>query len=147
MQHFENINKVGPDLPDDERERWIAEVKFFKAFYHYYLLRMYGPIPLIKENLPISAGIDEVKVYREPFDDCVDYIVELLDEAIEVLPLNIINIATEMGKNKQTHCRHIESRGSRDGCKPLFNGNEDYSTFTDNRGIKLLVNRQIRQNG
>src|SRR5690554_2449937 len=95
---LENINKVGADLYDDDRERWIAEVKFFKAFYHFYLLRMYGPIPLIKENLPISAETDEVKVYREPFDDCVNYIVGLLDESIEVLPLNIVNIATDMGR-------------------------------------------------
>lgn len=135
---MENINKVGPDLPDDERELWIAEVKFFKAFYHYYLLRMYGPIPLIKENLPISAGIDEVKVYREPFDDCVDYIVELLDEAIEVLPLNIINIATEMGRINKPIAATLKAEVLVMAASPLFNGNEDYSAFTDNRGIKLF---------
>ncbi|MDR3246984.1 MAG: RagB/SusD family nutrient uptake outer membrane protein, partial [Prevotellaceae bacterium] len=43
------------DLTDDERDRWIAEVKFLKAFYHFWLFRMYGPIPLIKESLSISS--------------------------------------------------------------------------------------------
>ena len=29
---FENIDNVGPDLPDYERERWIAEVTFSRLF-------------------------------------------------------------------------------------------------------------------
>lgn len=135
---LENIDKVGPDLPDYERERWIAEVTFFKAFYHYYLLRMYGPIPLIKENLPIASGIDEVKAYREPFDDCVEYIVELLDEAMEVLPLNITNIATEMGRITRPIAATLKAEVLVMAASPLFNGNDDYSTLVDNRGIKLF---------
>ena len=95
---LENIHKVGPDLSDGEKELWSAEVKFLKAFYHFYLLRMYGPIPLVKENLPVFSSSDEVRVYREPFEDCVDYIVQLLDEAAEFLPLTIQNMTQEMGR-------------------------------------------------
>src|SRR5690606_9785115 len=47
---LENIGKV-PDMDQSEKDRWIAEVKFLKAYYHFYLIRMYGPIPLIRENL------------------------------------------------------------------------------------------------
>ena len=135
---FENIDNVGPDLPDDERERWIAEVTFFKAYYHYYLLRMYGPIPLVKENLPIATGIDGVKVYRDPFDECVDYIVELLDQSIEVLPLNVINIASELGRITKPIASTLKAEVLTMAASPLFNGNEDYSTLVDNRGIKLF---------
>ncbi len=77
---LENVDKV-PDLNEYERERWKAEVIFLKAYYHFYLFRMYGPIPLTKENLPISASPEEVKVYREPVDSCINYIVSLLDQA------------------------------------------------------------------
>src|SRR5699024_11061294 len=49
---LENIDKV-PDMEQYEKDRWTAEVKFLKAYYHFYLIRMYGPIPLKKENLPI----------------------------------------------------------------------------------------------
>src|SRR5690606_33991599 len=79
---LENVDKV-PDLSNEEKKRWIAEVKFLKAYYHFYLFRMYGPIPLIKENLPVSAGIEEVQIPRAPADECVDYIVSLLDEAAD----------------------------------------------------------------
>src|SRR5690554_5305189 len=85
---LENVDKV-PDLPDWEKTLWRSEVLFLKAYYHFYLVRMYGPIPLIRENLPIDAGVDEVKVYRDPIDDCFNYIEELLDEAIPGLPLII----------------------------------------------------------
>src|SRR5215213_7405637 len=39
---LENIGKV-PDISEPERKQWIAEVKTLKAYYHFYLLRMYGP--------------------------------------------------------------------------------------------------------
>src|SRR5687767_2609787 len=39
---LDNIGRV-LDLDDYERNRWIDEVKFLKAYYHFYLLRMYGP--------------------------------------------------------------------------------------------------------
>ena len=76
-----NIHKV-LDLDDYEKKRWIAEVKFLKAFQHFYLLQMYGPIPIIRESLPISASSEEVAVYRDPVDDVVNYIVELINEEI-----------------------------------------------------------------
>src|SRR5690554_601595 len=43
---LENIEKV-LDMSDNERDLWIAEVKFLKAYYHFFLLRMYGPIPIV----------------------------------------------------------------------------------------------------
>ena len=33
------------DIPEYERKRWIAEVKFLKAYYHYWLVSLYGPAP------------------------------------------------------------------------------------------------------
>ena len=78
---LENADNVGPQLAGAEKEQWKAEAKFLKAYYHYYLMRMYGPSPLIKENLSIEATTEEVKVYRDPLDECVDYVVQLIDEA------------------------------------------------------------------
>ena len=81
---LENIGKV-KDMNDSEKNRWIAEVKFLKAYYHFYLLRLYGPIPLVRQNLPISSTPEETQVYREPVDSCFNYIVSLLDEAVCVV--------------------------------------------------------------
>ncbi len=32
-------------MDDYEKVRWAAEVKFLKAYYHYFPVRMHGPIP------------------------------------------------------------------------------------------------------
>lgn len=55
LENIEDMSKVA-DLTADKRARWIAEAKFLKAYYHYYLLRMYGPIPIVDRNLPVSAS-------------------------------------------------------------------------------------------
>src|SRR5690606_18091715 len=107
---LERMNGDIPGLQEYEKKRWVAEVKFLKAYYHYWLLRMYGPIPLIKENLPISAGVAEVQIYREPVDDCFDYIVSLLNEAVPDLPLIIDNEATENGRATQPMALAIKAK-------------------------------------
>src|SRR3546814_12858270 len=89
-------------MDDMEKDRWKAEAKFLKAYYHFWLLRLYGPIPVIRENIPISAGPEDVKVVREPVDAVVDYIVQLLDEAAPALPAVIDDRLTE--QNGRASC-------------------------------------------
>lgn len=47
-----------------EKDRWAAEVRFLKVYYHYWLIRMYGPIPIMDRNIPVNASEDEVKFFR-----------------------------------------------------------------------------------
>lgn len=125
---LEKIHEV-PGMLQQEQERWIAEVKFLKAYYHYWLLRMYGPIPLIRTNLPVSASIEEVQVQREPVDDCFDYIVSLLNEAIFDLPLKLQNETTETGRATKAVALAIKAKILVEAASPLFNGNTDYASF------------------
>lgn len=135
---LENVDKV-TDLPSYERDRWIAEVKFLKAYYHFYLFRMYGPIPIMDVNLPVSATPEEVKVYREPVDDVVNYIVNLLDEAAAGLPSNDDLVeGTEAGRAYNLVAKAMKARVLAYAASPLFNGNADYASLIDNRGIQLF---------
>ena len=135
---LENVDRVGADLPNWEKIQWKAEVKFLKAYYHYYLLRMYGAIPLIRQNLPSSAGIDEVRAYREPFDECVDYIVELIDEAAPDLPPSIFDRNTELGRITRCIALSVKAELLVMAASPLFNGNPDLADCEDNRGKRLF---------
>jgi starch-binding outer membrane protein, SusD/RagB family len=134
---LENIDKP-VDLTAPEKKRWIAEVKFLKAYYHYHLFRMYGPIPLIKENLPISASEDEVKVRREPVDAVVAYIVQLLDEATPDLPVKIDNQVKEMGRITSVIAMSVKAEVLVTAASPLFNGNPDYAGYAGNDGVELF---------
>lgn len=134
---LENIGKV-PDMDETERRRWISEVLFLKAYYHYYLVRMYGPIPLIKENLPISAGVDEVKVMRSPVDSCFHYITSLIDSAYQNLPLTIDNPQDELGRITQTIALAFKAKVLVVAASPLFNGNADQATLKNPDGTALF---------
>lgn len=136
---LENIDKVR-DLDELEKVRWKAEAKFLKAYYHFYLLQLYGPIPIVRENIPVSATSEEVMVYREPVDEVVNYIVELLEEAAPDLPLVIEKQVSELGRITQPICLAIKAKVLVTAASPLFNGNRDYATLVDQRG-KVLFNQ------
>ncbi len=134
---LDNIHKV-PDIQEHERKRWIAEVKTLKAYYHFWLLRMYGPIPIVKESLPISANVEEVRVKRQPVDEVAAYIVQLLDEAKADLPLIITNQREELGRMTQPIALAIRAYILMLNASPLFNGNSDYAGFGHHAGQALF---------
>lgn len=134
---LENIHGVR-DMPQFEKERWAAEVKFLKAYYHFYLFKLYGPIPIVRKNIPISASPEEVAVYRLPVDSVVNYIVELIDEATPDLPMTIVNAASEMGRVTKPVALAMKAKVLVTAASPLYNGNTDYAKMRDNRGVQLF---------
>lgn len=145
---LENVDKV-KDLEPYMKDRWIAEVKFLKAYFHWYLFRMYGPIPVVDKNLPISATPDEVKVSRQPVDSVVNYIVNLLDQAAAGpgsvgLPEKILDLSTELGRITKPIALAIKARVLVTAASPLFNGNRDFGTLRNPDG-KALFNSTYDQ--
>ncbi|AUP77917.1 RagB/SusD family nutrient uptake outer membrane protein [Flavivirga eckloniae] len=134
---LENIETV-PDLTSAEKNRWVSEVKFLKAYYHYTLLRMYGPIVLVKENLLVSDDVETVKVPRSPIDECFDYIIELLDESYKDLPDRIENEVSELGRITKAISISLKAQILVSVASPLFNGNSDYGGFRNKDGTPLF---------
>ncbi len=129
---LENIDLV-KELTDFERRRWIGEVKFLKAYYHYFLMKHYGPIPIVDENFPISAGVEEVKIHREPIDVVVKYITDLMKEASEELPnANQVIEGTEAGRVYNLVALAMRAEVYMMWASPLFNGNTDFASMIDN---------------
>ena len=126
------------DLEDFEKKRWVAEAKFLKAYFHFYLMRMYGPIPIIRENLEVSSGIDAIRIHRDPVDEVADYIVELLDEAIPDLPTIIQDPIDQSGRVTAPIAAAIKARTLVTVASPLFNGNTDYPTLRGENGEELI---------
>ena len=131
IENVSDRTKVA-DLDETERRRWIAEIKVMKAFYHYYLFQLYGPI--VDVNLPISAPEEEVRIKRDKIETVVSYIVDLINEAVTDLPLKIYNEATEMGRITQPAALAIKAKTLLLAASPLFNGNTDYANFKDKNG-------------
>lgn len=134
---LENIDKP-TDLTLAEKKRWIAEVKFLKAYYHFYLFRMYGPIPITDKNLPITSSEDEVKVKRNPVDSVVNYMVGLLDQAAIDLPVVVPNPAQELGRITKPIALAVKAQVLATAASPLFNGNPDYASVKNKDGEPLF---------
>lgn len=137
LENLNDPNKV-PDIREAERQRWIAEAKFLKAYYHFYLMRMYGPIPIMRENVPIDAPVEDVRVSREPVDESVEYIATLFDEAAVGLPPVITDRITELGRATKPIARGMKAKLLLMAASPLFNGNEDLAGFTNKDGTQLV---------
>lgn len=141
---LENIDKV-PDMEDYEKVRWASEVKFLKAYYHFCLVKMYGPVPLIKENLPINTDVEGVKVYRNTVDDCFDYIVQLIDEALPGLPVTIDNPTQEAGRITKPVGLALKAKVLVFAASPLFNGNTDQVGLKNDDGTALFNTTYVKE--
>ena len=135
LENVRDLNKVR-DIDPFERERWLREVEFLKAYYHYYMLRMYGPIPIIDRS--VDANDDVVFVKRQPVDSCVNWIARLLDSASAKLPLKVADENTELGRITQEIALGVKAKLLVMAASPLFNGNTDFANFVDKDGVKLF---------
>ena len=89
--------------------------------------------------MPISEKGDKVNVYREPTDEVVDYIVNLLDEAILDLPtMSELDVVSEFGRFTKTIALSIKAKTLVLAASPIFNNNNYYSGYKDKRGLELF---------
>lgn len=72
-----------PGLSDTERATLIAEAKFFRAFNYFYLVRMFGDVPL---NLQPYESLNDMYTSRTDSKEVYAQIVQDLKDAIAVLP-------------------------------------------------------------
>ncbi len=132
-----NIHKP-IDLTAVEKERWIAELNFLKAYYHFFLLRMYGPIPIMDNSDDISESVDVFRKKRVPTDSVFNYITGLLDKSITGLPVQITNISEELGRITKGIALGVKAEVLTLQASPLFNGNPDYATYKNKDGQLLF---------
>ena len=140
---YANIDRV-PDMTLSEKTQWKAEATFLKAYYHFHLIRKWGPVPIIRESLPMDADVETVRVYREPIDTCFNFVLELLDKAMPDLPVE--NTSTdELGRANRAICAALKARVAVYAASPLFNGNEEEATLVDKRGVQLFPQKTAEE--
>lgn len=137
-----NVDRCG-ELSEDLKKQYKAEVKFLRGYYYWLLIRQYGPVVLIKELQPNDA--DFAGMMRAPFDECVDYICEMMDEAEKDLPLHWQNNTGWMGKPNKIVCKAVKSLVLTLAASPQWNGNKEYAGFKNQDGT-LLANMAYDEN-
>lgn len=120
---------------EDNRQRWIGECKFLRAYYHFRLVRIYGGVPL----MDYAAGVtdDFTKMRRTTLDSCINFIVNECDEVVTKLPLKLAS-TRELGRATAAAALALKARIILYRASPLFNGNPDYISFADRDGNRLF---------
>lgn len=96
-----NLVIESPNFTSPEVDRYQAEAKFLRAFYHFELFRHFGPIPVVRTLLTPS----DVSETRNTMTEVFESIVQDLDEAIQVLPATLSN--SEIGRASQTAAKAL----------------------------------------
>lgn len=125
---LDNIDIV-PEMDQSMKEQYKAESTFLIAYYHYLLLKCYGPTILITELPDVNMSIDDFP-NRLPYDDCVEWISFKFDEAIS-LGLPEKQVDTDYGRATASAALAIKSRMLLYAASPLFNGGSTQYNDTD----------------
>ena len=123
------------NLTNSDKVNYIAEAKFLKAYYHYKLMSACGPIPIIDQQLPMSLPKEQIPG-RSHFDACVDYVVNLCDEAYPDLEKDFNSNSRYYGRATKMAAKMLKAKVLVLAASPLWNGsfpdktwkNEKYQT-------------------
>lgn len=134
---LENIDKVR-GIDEMELARWKAEVNVLKAYYHYWLVRMYGPIIINNVNIPVTQIGEELYRSQSGIDNTFAYIIDLIENVQDDLPLLISNRSDELGRITKATAAALKARILVEAASPLFNGNSDFANVTNSEGEKMF---------
>ena len=133
------VDEGGPDakrLTEEEIRLYKANVRFMRAAYHYYLMELFGPIPIVDRSMSLGENLD---LPRNSLDEVVEWIDRELSECME-------DLAQEPYHN-QENLRAVPTKGAAMAMRaklwvyaasPLFNGEWPEALAVTNRDGKRL---------
>lgn len=130
---LENVSKVPMD--ERERNRWIGEATFLRAFYHFMLARIYGAIPIADHAYTLSE--DYTKIRRAPVNQVIDFIAQECDKAVPLLDWKVGG-ADQLGRITKPAALALKAQALLYMASPLWNGNPEYINIKDNEGTQLF---------
>lgn len=98
-EFIENADKINLDRfkldPNNQQEYqnrlkdieiWKAEAHFLRAYFHFELLKRFGPIPIVTSTLSITDNHAELP--RPSMDNCISFIVDECNDVADVLGIS-----------------------------------------------------------
>lgn len=125
---LENLPKA-QGLTETQRMQWEAEAWFLIAYYHFEVLRLYGPCPITDSRIAQDTPPEEY-CGRQHYDAVTDWIVDILDNHV----INEFRLPTqrnEMERGRPTHATAcaLKARVLLYAASPLWNGSFPYKDW------------------
>lgn len=111
---LENLH-LCKNLTESKVGQYNGEMKFLRAFIHFELVKRYGGIPLATK----SFSLDSLKIARNTFEECINYILADCESAFATLPEpnNVV-----FGRASKGAALTLKSRVLLYAASPLYNG-------------------------
>lgn len=133
------------NLREGDLAQWTAEARAARAIYYYYLLRAFGPIPIIQGTISEQTNLAGLQIPRNTVGEVVEYILTELDEAMKTGLINNIKLGNPTAVDKGLgHIDQAIAKAFRVqvrilAASDLFNGtNSYYSSLENADGTKLF---------
>ncbi len=118
------LDEIYPAIPEGlfNSQRTVELLKgqayFFRALFHFELVKRYGGVPIVTTVL--KAG-DGTNTPRDTYDDCVSFIVAECDRAANILPVEWSNASVDFGRITKGAALALKARALLYAASPLFN--------------------------
>ncbi len=137
-------NCSDPNALPSDKDRWYWGVRFTRAYLYYLLMREWGPVFLLGDNLiDFTASTESLYRPRNTWDECVDYVTKELTECSEHLPASWDS--GYMGMPTKGACLAVISRLKLYSARALFNGNQLYRGVRNPDGSALFPDYQAEK--
>lgn len=135
MQHIHDVPET--ELTAAEKKVWHAEARFLRAYYYFLMMRFYGPVIMLGDELVDFSADNLADRDRASWDECVNWVVNELDIAAGDLPAAQTN-AQWWGRATQGAALAVKARLLIYAARPLFNGNPLYKNIVNKDGVALF---------
>ncbi|MEG0039868.1 MAG: RagB/SusD family nutrient uptake outer membrane protein [Bacteroides sp.] len=128
---MQNVDRCSdPLITKAQLAEWKWQTRFARAYYYFLMMRDYGPVFLLgDELLDFSATTEALQRPRSTWEQCVDYVVSEMTECINsnvILSQDALE-PSKYGLATKGTCYAVISRLKLYSARDLFNGNKLYS--------------------
>lgn len=125
-EYLRNINTFflkyeGAQVSEDLKKRLYGEMKFIRAFVYANLAWRFGGVPIITHVYTLEDTDYTIK--RNTYDECVDFVLQELNEAIQYLPAKMEG--DKKGRACADACKALKARVLLYAASPLTNPSND----------------------
>lgn len=129
---------TGQIITEEELATLKNEARFLRAYYHFLLFELYGPIPIMTDDNIAESSSSDLDYYRSTVDEVVDFIDSELRACLELLPDKETSSDRAAAPTKAA-AYAIIAKLHVYAASPLFNGGYRAAMdLKDDRGVQLF---------
>lgn len=136
---LKNYDKL--PLAEETKKQLLGEVKFLRAWYFWSMVQHFGGLPIIGDK--IYTLDDTILEPRNTYEECIDYLVQELDEARDLVEAPNEQRNEDYGRVNKGFCMGLKARILLFAASDLYNGGQE--AIAVSKPEKLILGYETRE--